>query len=54
MNIQSIHWHNFFKGTICPFLFYGCEKFVKKETKNLAPFADQTVSLTRTLLGGNP
>ncbi len=54
MNIRSIHRNNFFTVTICPFLLYGREMFVKQETKNLVPFADQALNLTGSLLGGTP
>jgi uncharacterized membrane protein YkgB len=47
--IQSIHWKNIFAGIICLFFLYGCDKFVKGESENLAPFSEQTISLIGSL-----
>ena len=41
--------HKLFAGLVCIFLLYGCGKFVKGESEDLAPFAKQTISMIGSL-----
>ena len=45
----KLNWHKLLTGMVCSFLLYGCDKFVKGESENLAPFAKQTVSMIGSL-----
>jgi uncharacterized membrane protein YkgB len=45
----NIDRHKLLTGVACILLLCGCEKFVKGESENLAPFAKQTVSLIGSL-----
>lgn len=49
MKTNNIHWQNILIGMLCLSLLYGCDKFTKQESENLAPFSKQTINLIGTL-----
>jgi len=49
MRIYSVNWRNLVTGIACVCLLCSCEKFVKGESENLAPFSKQTIDLIGSL-----
>lgn len=49
MSTHNIYLRNLITGTVCILLLCSCEKFVKGESENLAPFSKQTIDLIGTL-----
>lgn len=47
--IHKFCWRNIVTGIACVFLLCSCEKFVKGESENLAPFSKQTIDLVGSL-----
>ena len=47
--MADINWKNFLASAFWIFALYGCGKFSKGESEDLAPFAKQTVSMIGSL-----
>ena len=49
ISTHNIYLRNIITGMVCILLLCSCEKFVKGESENLAPFSAQTIDLIGSL-----